>query len=83
MSSTTASASHETSSRAFSSTSIASSRSRRRASPELDWDFLSRATSSVFGLLKRTAEKGSREILLVEAQDEFVNPSQLFQAERL
>jgi pyridoxine kinase len=42
---------------------------------------LSRATSSVFGLLKRTADAGSREILLVEAQDEFVNPSRIFAAE--
>ena len=44
---------------------------------------LSRATSSVFGVLKRTAEKGSREILLVEAQDQFVSPSQLFEAEKI
>src|SRR5437764_11194713 len=41
---------------------------------------LSRATSSVFGVLKRTAEAGSREILLIEAQDEFVNPGQVFEA---
>ena len=39
---------------------------------------LSRAASSVFGLLRRTADAGSREILLVEAQDEFVNPTQAF-----
>ena len=32
-------------------------------------------------MLKRTAEAGSREILLVEAQDEFVNPSRVFAAE--
>src|SRR5947209_7567064 len=43
-------------------------------------DALSRATSSVFGVLKRTAEAGSREILLIEAQDEFVNPGQVFEA---
>src|SRR3954453_19869924 len=43
-------------------------------------DALSRATSSIFGLLKRTAQAGSREILLIEAQDEFVNPSQVFEA---
>jgi pyridoxine kinase len=42
---------------------------------------LSRAASSVFGLLKRTAKAGSREILLVDAQDEFVKPSRMFQAE--
>jgi pyridoxine kinase len=44
---------------------------------------LSRAASSIFGLLKRTADAGSREILLIEAQDEFVNPSRVFAAEPL
>jgi pyridoxine kinase len=44
---------------------------------------LTRAASSVFGLLKRTAEAGSREILTVAAQDEFVTPSTLFQAEEI
>jgi pyridoxine kinase len=44
-------------------------------------DALARAASSIFGLLRRTAEAGSREILLVEAQDEFVNPSRMFRAE--
>src|SRR4051812_34566908 len=43
-------------------------------------DALSRAASSIFGVLKRTAEAGSREILLIEAQDEFVNPGQVFEA---
>jgi len=42
---------------------------------------LSRATSSVFGVLARTAKAGSREILLVEAQEEFVTPSMQFDAE--
>lgn len=42
---------------------------------------LSAAASSVFGMLKRTVEAGSREILLVAAQDEFVKPSRLFRAE--
>ena len=42
---------------------------------------LSRAASSVFGILKRTAEAGSREILLIEAQDELVKPSATFRAE--
>lgn len=42
---------------------------------------LSRAASSVFGLLKRTSKSGSREILLVDAQDEFVKPSRMFHAE--
>jgi pyridoxine kinase len=36
---------------------------------------LSRAASSIFGLLRRTADAGAREILLVEAQEEFVNPT--------
>ena len=44
-------------------------------------DALSRAASSVFGMLKRTKEAGSREILLVAAQDEFVRPSRIFAAE--
>ena len=44
---------------------------------------LSRAASSVFGLLRRTADSGSREILLVDAQEEFVNPTTVFQPERL
>ena len=44
---------------------------------------LSRATSSVFGVLRRTAEAGSREILLIEAQDELVNPSQVFEPEKI
>jgi pyridoxine kinase len=44
---------------------------------------LSRATSSIFGVLKRSAEAGSREILLIEAQDEFVDPSRFFEPERI
>jgi pyridoxine kinase len=36
------------------------------------------AASSVFGLLRRTSEAGSREILTVAAQDEFVTPSRVF-----
>jgi len=44
---------------------------------------LSRAASSIFGLLRRTAQSGSREILLIEAQDEFVNPSRVFAAEAI
>lgn len=42
---------------------------------------LGKAASSIYGLLKRTKEAGSREILTVAAQDEFVTPSQLFTAE--
>jgi len=40
---------------------------------------LSRAASSVFGILERTAEKGSREILLIEAQQEIVSPARVFE----
>jgi pyridoxine kinase len=36
------------------------------------------AASSVYGLLRRTSEAGSREILTVAAQDEFVTPSRVF-----
>jgi pyridoxine kinase len=39
---------------------------------------LSRAGSSIWGLLRRTAEAGSREILTVAAQEEFVTPSRIF-----
>ena len=39
---------------------------------------LARAAASVFGLLQRTADAGSREILLVDAQDEFVSPTRTF-----
>lgn len=39
---------------------------------------LSAAGSSIFGLLRRTAEAGSREILTVAAQDEFVKPTRIF-----
>jgi pyridoxine kinase len=44
---------------------------------------LSRAASSVFGVLLKTAEAGAREIQLVAAQDEIANPSRLFEAEAL
>lgn len=37
--------------------------------------------SSIYGLLKRTADAGSREILSVAAQDEFVSPTVRFDAE--
>ena len=42
---------------------------------------VSRAASSVFGVLRQTAEAGSREILLIGAQEEFVSPSRVFTAE--
>ena len=41
-------------------------------------DALAAAGSSIHGLLRRTAEAGSREILMVAAQDEFVTPSRRF-----
>jgi pyridoxine kinase len=42
---------------------------------------LSQATSAVFGVLKRTQEQGSPEILLVAAQEEFLQPSRVFPVE--
>jgi pyridoxine kinase len=42
---------------------------------------LSAAASSVHGLLRRTVAAGSREILTVAAQEEFVAPSQVFPPE--
>ena len=44
---------------------------------------VSLATSAVFGILKRTAEANAREILLIDAQEELVNPSRTFRAEPL
>lgn len=44
---------------------------------------LANAASSIFGLMKRTKEAGSREILLIAAQDEFVAPSHRFRAEKI
>ncbi|MFK8250743.1 pyridoxal kinase PdxY [Ancylobacter terrae] len=44
---------------------------------------LSRAASSAYGLLARTAAAGSREILTVAAQDEFVTPSHMFIPEKI
>lgn len=42
---------------------------------------LAAAGSSIYGLLKRTAEAGARELLLVQAQDEFVQPTKAFTPE--
>jgi pyridoxine kinase len=42
---------------------------------------LEEAGSAVYGLLRRTAEAGSREILTVAAQDEFVAPGVRFAAQ--
>lgn len=44
---------------------------------------LSNAGSSIHGLLRRTAEAKSREILTVAAQEEFVNPTMRYTAQRL
>jgi pyridoxine kinase len=44
---------------------------------------LERAASSVYSLLKRTEAAGSREILTVAAQDEFVNPTRRFDVEEI
>ena len=44
---------------------------------------LGQAAASVFGLLKATADAGSREILLVAAQDEFVSPTRTFEVEEV
>jgi pyridoxine kinase len=44
---------------------------------------LSLAVSSVFGLIRRTAKAGAREIVLIEGQDEIVNPSSVFRAEKV
>ena len=41
---------------------------------------ISAAASSIYGVLERTEKAQSRELLLVEAQDEFVRPSRLFSA---
>jgi pyridoxine kinase len=44
---------------------------------------LAEAAASVYGLLKRTEEAGSREILTIAAQDEFVSPTYRFKAEEV
>ncbi len=46
-------------------------------------DALAAAGASTYGLLKRTLEAGSREILLVGAQEEFVRPTERFTPERV
>src|SRR5262249_52226374 len=42
---------------------------------------LSLAASSIFGVLSRTAEAGSSELLLIEAQEEVVRPRQICAAQ--
>jgi pyridoxine kinase len=44
---------------------------------------LGRAAASVYGLLKRTEDAASREILLVAAQEEFVAPSRTFDVDEV
>ena len=44
---------------------------------------LANASASIYGVLRRTAEAGSKEILTVAAQDEFVSPTQRFSPETL
>jgi pyridoxine kinase len=44
---------------------------------------LARAASAIFGVLAKTAETGSREMQLIAAQDEIVNPSRVFEAKKL
>jgi pyridoxine kinase len=44
---------------------------------------LAASAASVFGVLKRTADAGSRELLLIDAQDELVAPSKCFRVEVL
>jgi pyridoxine kinase len=44
---------------------------------------LAEASASIYGLLKRTEEAGSREILTIAAQDEFVSPTHRFTAEEV
>ncbi|MCW3010074.1 MAG: pdxY [Solirubrobacterales bacterium] len=44
---------------------------------------LGEAVASVHGLLRATADAGSREILTVAAQEEFVTPSQRFEVEEV
>jgi pyridoxine kinase len=44
-------------------------------------DAMARAASSVFGILRRTARAGAREMLLIEAQDEIIAPSAVFKPE--
>jgi pyridoxine kinase len=37
----------------------------------------------MFGVLSRTAEEGSSEMLLVATQEEFVSPSRVFRTETI
>jgi pyridoxine kinase len=44
---------------------------------------LAGAAASVYGLLARTEAAGSREILLVEAQEELVTPTRVFEVDEV
>jgi pyridoxine kinase len=44
---------------------------------------LSHAGSAIFGVLLKTADEGSREIQIVAAQDEIVQPSRVFEAQAI
>lgn len=44
---------------------------------------LAHASASIYGVLKATKEAGSREILTVQAQEEFVSPSHRFEPEKI
>lgn len=50
---------------------------RSRSAPHA----LGEAAAAIYGLLRRTLEAGSREILTVAAQEEFVNPTRRFAVE--
>jgi pyridoxine kinase len=44
---------------------------------------MSLAASSVFSVLNRTAAASSNEMLLIEAQEELMNPSQIFAGQKI
>jgi 8-oxo-dGTP pyrophosphatase MutT (NUDIX family) len=46
-------------------------------------EVLSRAASSIFGVLAKTAESGAREIQLIAAQDQIVRPGRIFTPQAL
>ncbi len=42
---------------------------------------LARTASSIFGIVRRTAQAGTRELVLIEAQEELVAPGEVFRPE--
>jgi pyridoxine kinase len=46
-------------------------------------DALSRAVSTVYGILDRTRREGTRELRLIQAQEEIVSPRHLFASEEI